>query len=216
MKQETLTVFKNFSSINKYIRINKGNVLTILNPSIPLFAMATVPDTFSKTFSLYDLNQWLSTLSLFDNPNIDYDDKMMTITSGRMSAKYRYSSPETTADQPNTAPTLKDSTFEFTLKKEQLSEILKASSVLGLKELEFSIKGLRTFNSDAKGNPLDNEYITEIEDVTSSDIENAKSVRIKVEALKMLPLDYAVKITERAVVFTNEENEICYVAGLIK
>lgn len=216
MKQETLTVFKNFSQINKSIRINKGNVLTIFNSTIPLFGYAKVEDEFPKTFSIYDLNQWLATISLFNEPNIVYEDKQMLISSGRMAAKYRYSAPASTADQPSNPPSVPETLFSFKMPREQLAEILKASSVLGLKELEFSIKGLKTYTSDSNGNPIDNEYSSNIEDVEFTDESLATPVKIKVEALKLLPLDYKVEITEKAVIFTSEDGNISYYAGLIK
>lgn len=216
MQQETLTVLKNFSSINKSIRITTGNVLTIFNSSVPLYARATVPDTFPKTFSIYDLNQWLATLSLFDNPDIAFEDKQMVINGGRMHAKYRYSAAAVTADQPTQEIEIPPTIFSFKMPREQLQEVLKATSVLGLKELEFSLNGLRAFNSNAKGEAIDNEYTSAIEDVEYTDDGISKPLaKIKVGALRLLPLDYKVSITERATVFESLDGAIKYVAGLI-
>ena len=158
MKQETLTVLKNFASINKSIRIREGKQLMIFNANIPLFAVATVEDEFPKSFSLYDLNQWLSTLSLFNEPQINFQEKHMEISSGRIKAKYRYSPATITSDQPDFIPPMPSTHFSFYLPKEQLQEILKAASVMGLKELEFSRNGLKLYTTDSKGEILDNEY----------------------------------------------------------
>lgn len=215
MKQETLTVLKNLSTINKSIRISTGNVLTIFNPSIPLYARAVVDDKFPKSFSIYDLNQWLATLSLFNDPDISFEDKQMVINGGRMNAKYRYSAAAVTADQPTDEITLPETLFSFTMPREQLQEILKATSVLCLKELEFSIHGLRAFNSNAKGEAIDNEYTTAIENVQFENEAAVKKVKIKVEALRLMSLDYVVSINEKAVVFESVDNSIKYVAGLI-
>jgi hypothetical protein len=38
---------------------------------------------------------------------------------------------------------------------------------------------------------------------------------VKVEVLKLLPLDYNVSITEKLVKFSNEENKLDYYAGII-
>ena len=215
MNKDTLTVLKNFAGINKYMRISKGNVLMIFNPSLPLFARAEISDFFPKEFSIYDLNQWLSTLSLFEDPDIDFGDKQMVIPAGRINAKYRYSASSVTADQPTNIPNIPDTLYSFDLKKEQLSEILKASSVLGLKEIEFSVNGIRCLNSDNAGNAIDNEYQSLIEDISIVDASFAKPVKVKVEVLKLLPLDYNVSITEKLVKFSNEENKLDYYAGII-
>lgn len=215
MKQETLAVLKNLSTINKSIRINTGDVLTIFNPSIPLYARAVVDDKFPKSFSIYDLNQWLATLSLFNDPEISFEDKQMVINGGRMNAKYRYSASAVTADQPSNEIVLPETLFSFTMPREQLQEILKATSVLCLKELEFSINGLRAFNSNAKGEAIDNEYTTAIENVQYENEASIRTVKIKVEAMRLMPFDYVVSINEKAVVFESTDGAIKYVAGLI-
>lgn len=215
MSPETLTVLKNFASINKSILISEGNILTIFNSTIPLYARATVPDNFPKKFSIYDLNQWLATLSLFNEPDIVYEDKQMVISGGRMNAKYRYSAPVVTADQPTDEIKIPPTIFSFTLPREQLQEVLKATSVLGLKELEFSVNGLRAANSNAKGETIDNEYTSAISNVQILDDVKVRKVKIKVEGLRLLPLDYTVSITERSVVFDSVDGEIKYVSGLI-
>lgn len=218
MKTETLLILKNFSTINKSLKIDMGNVLRVYNKPLGVYATATIEDDFPRKFSIYDVNQWLSTLSLFDSPEISYDERQMSITSGRMNAKYRYSQPEVTADQPSQDPSIPDVLYSFELPKEQLSELLKASSVLGLKEVQFSDKGLRTFTSDAKGNPIDNEYTSSIENINYKDQADIIPVKVKVESLKLIPINYMVAVTERMVIFTGNLTDtvkIKYIIGLI-
>lgn len=218
ISQETLLILKNMAGINKSIRINEGNELMIFNRGIPLFACAKVKDSFPQTFSIYDLGQWLSTISLFNEPVISYDNQNVVMSSGRMSAKYRMSAPSITADQPDRRPTLPAPTFSFSLRKEQLQEILKACSVLGLGSIQLSVNSIKAFNKNALGETLDNEYSTAIEDVVEEDSYDGKSVRINVSALKFLPLDYKVTVTPSMVVFKHESDEfdIEYYTGIIK
>lgn len=214
MKQETLTVLKNFASINKSIRIREGKQLMIFNANIPLFAVATVEDEFPKSFSLYDLNQWLSTLSLFNEPQINFQEKHMEISSGRIKAKYRYSPATITSDQPDFIPPMPSTHFSFYLPKEQLQEILKAASVMGLKELEFSRNGLKLYTTDSKGEILDNEYDSAIEGLKVFN-EDAGPAKIKVEALKLLPLDYEIEINDTAAIFKSTCGNYTYYSGLL-
>lgn len=214
MKQETLTVLKNFASINKSIRIREGKQLMIFNPTIPLFAVATVEDEFPKSFSLYDLNQWLSTLSLFSEPNINFKEKHMEVSSGRIKAKYRYSPASITSDQPDYIPQMPPTKFSFFMPKEQLQEILKASSVMGLKELQLSREGLKLFTTDSKGEILDNEYDAAIEGLKVFD-EDAKPAKVKVEALKLMPLDYEIEVNETAAIFRSTCGNYTYYSGLV-
>jgi hypothetical protein len=217
MKQETLTVLKNFAGINKYIRIDKGNTLVIYNQSIGLFAKAKVEDTFPKTFSIYDLNQLLATISLFNDPEITYNEASLDITSGRMSVKYRYSDSSITIDQPRDEPQgLPEPSFSFELKKELLQEILKASSVLGVKLVELSKDRIRAYNVDAYDKPLDNEYQSLIENATILNEFEAKPVKIKIDALKMLQNDYTVFVSKHAVKFISQDGNLVYISGVVK
>lgn len=210
------TILKNFSSINKSIRFNASNQLCILNESLGTFAIANIETTFPIQFSIYDLNQLLSTLAMFDEPTIKYDSTQMLISGERMNAKYRYSSAAVTKDQRDEMPKLPPQLFEFDLSKEQLAEVLKASSVLSLKELQFNNDSIKLFNTDSKGNVIDNEYETMLESVNVID-DGKKSIRVKVDSLKLLPLDYAVSVHDGCVVFKskNDQFDVTYVVAII-
>ena len=113
---------------------------------------------------------------------------------------------------PNLPPQL----FEFDLSKEQLAEVLKASSVLALKELQFNQTSIKLFNTDSKGNIIDNEYESDVENVNIID-DSKKSVRVKVDSLKLLPLDYTVSVHNGCVVFKskNDQFDVTYVVAII-
>lgn len=214
MEQEVISILKNFAGINKTMRIDEGNTIRIFNNKISLYAEAYIDEGFPKTFSIYDLNQLLSAMSLFDNPTLEYDNKQIIMTSGRMSAKYRYSSPSTTLDQPTAFPNLQNEIFSFKIPKEQLAEIIKASAVLNLKQLQISTKGLRALTLDSSGEAIDNEFTTAIHDVSNPDEETIVSV--KIESLKMMILDYNVSVTPSAIVFTSSDGKLKYCAALVK
>lgn len=217
MDSNALVILKNFSSINKSIRFNANDKIAIFNETLGTFAIAKIKEAFPKQFSIYDLNQLLSTLALFDSPTIQYDNTQMVIKSGRMNAKYRYSSPKVTSDQRDEMPPLPPELFKFELSKEQLAEILKASSVLALKELQFNQKSLKLFNTDSKGEIIDNEYESEI----SGDVEiiddSKESVCIKVDSMKLLPLNYEVTVHNGCVMFKSkdEEFDVTYLVAII-
>lgn len=209
-------ILKNFSTINKSIRFNATNQLTIYSETLGTFALANIEKAFPIQFSIYDLNQLLSTLALFDEPTIQYDNTQMVITGGRMNAKYRYSSASVTKDQKDQMPPLLPKLFEFELSKEQLSEVLKASSVLALKELQFNQKSIKLFNTDNKGKIIDNEYETEIDNVIVTD-DRKPSICVKVESLKLLPVDYHVDVHNGYVIFKskNDQFDVTYVVAMI-
>lgn len=217
LTNETVTILKNFTNINKSMRFDASNRIMIFNPSIGLLAYADVVDVFPRKFSIYDLNQLLSTLALFDNPSIEYDENQMNIIGNRMSAKYRYSAPQVTKDQVSQIPNTPDNQYSFELSKDQLQEILKAASVLGLKEVQISKDSIKAFNTDDSGKIIDNEYESTVEKLVLIDEDSELVVKIKVESLKLLPVDYTVYVNEKCVIFKsqNPDYKVNYFSALI-
>lgn len=221
MDQTTIAILKNFSSINKYMRFNPGNEVVIFNPSIPLFAKTTVQDIFPHRFSIYDLNQLLSTIALLNDPTIEYKDKHLHIYSDDRSVNFRCCSDSITSDQPNNAPPMPETLFSFVIEKETLNECLKASSVLGAKHLEISKHGLKVFDlnpdndSDSDYNSVQNEYKINISNVKIFDEIRSKPVVMPIEALKMIPMDYEIEVNEKSVIFINKEHDLTYYSGLV-
>ena len=87
---ETLTVLKSFTSINKSILMKPGNVLKTITPEKTLIAIAEVPDEIPSEACVYDLSRFLSILSLYNDPDVEFGDKYFTISEGKRRTKYVY------------------------------------------------------------------------------------------------------------------------------
>ena len=61
---ETLTVLKSFTAINKSILMKEGSVLKTITPEKTLIAIANIPDVIPSDACVYDLSRFLSILSL--------------------------------------------------------------------------------------------------------------------------------------------------------
>ena len=72
LSDKTLSVLKNFSSINQSILFKEGNKLRTISVMKNILAEATVTEEFSKDFGIYDLNQFLNGLSLHASPELDF------------------------------------------------------------------------------------------------------------------------------------------------
>jgi hypothetical protein len=75
LSDKTISVLKNFSSINQSILFKEGNKLRTISVMKNILAEATISEEFSKDFGIYDLNQFLNGLSLHQSPELDF--KMM-------------------------------------------------------------------------------------------------------------------------------------------
>jgi hypothetical protein len=106
LDQRTLQVLKNFSSINPSILFRSGNNLTTVTPTKTIFAKAALEQEFPSQFAIYDLNRFLSVLSLFDDPELEIGERSVVVRAGRKKVNYVF------ADQ-NTIVAPKSDTVRF-------------------------------------------------------------------------------------------------------
>ena len=75
LSNETLTVLKNFASINQGIQFKKGKQLRTMSGGKSVLARAEIKDEVPEDFCVYDLNQFLSVNSLFkDSAELNFDE----------------------------------------------------------------------------------------------------------------------------------------------
>jgi hypothetical protein len=97
ISQQTMMVLKNFATINSSILIREGNQLSTISVGENAIAQYQCQETFPRTFGIYDLNQFLAGLSLFDDPVLEFDNETyVNIRSRNKTARYYFSSPEIT------------------------------------------------------------------------------------------------------------------------
>ena len=78
LSSNTTNILKNFSQINQSILIKEGNKLKTISVMKNILAEAEVEEEFEKDFAIYDLNQFLSGLSLYDAPDLEFGDSYLT------------------------------------------------------------------------------------------------------------------------------------------
>lgn len=187
----TVTILQNYEKINPMILINRGNELRTISKSGTVLAKAKVEDKFPVTFALHDLSRFLSVYSLFKDSDIEFEENYLTIKSGNSFLKYVYCNPELVIAPPKKELTLPEFDIEFELKAEVFNSVMKTMQVLGYNEIaivgdgkKLSIAAICLKNKTS--------------DVFSVDIgETDKKFNIIIEAdkLKILPMDYIVKLT---------------------
>ena len=75
ISDETLDVLKNFASINPNIVINPGQNIKTISEAKNIMASAEIVEDFPQEFGVYDLNEFLSVLSLVQPADLSFDDK---------------------------------------------------------------------------------------------------------------------------------------------
>ena len=132
----TTNVLKNFSTINSNLVINPGSTLKTMSESKTIMALATVTENFSGTIGIYDLNEFLSTINMFDDADIviSSDMKYSTISEGNRSVKYFFSDPSILTS-PQKDITMPPCEITFPLAALDMASIRKAASALGVTDL---------------------------------------------------------------------------------
>ena len=74
LSDTTISVLKNYSTINQNLMIKAGSNLSTMSAMKNIVASAEVSETFERDVAIYDLNEFLATLSLFNNPDLDFQD----------------------------------------------------------------------------------------------------------------------------------------------
>jgi len=207
VKKETIEILKNFAGINQGILIREGNELRTMSVMKNVFGTAIVTDTFEKEFAIYDLNEFLSALSLFDAPDLEFESNHVDISKGKSKVKYYYSSPSVIVAPPADKKIKVEPGLTFKLTADELEKTLKAAAVMKLKELEISTDGLKAYNKSSVGN----QYTVEVADI-QGDLKATKTLLI--ENIKFLSNDYNVTVGEKAVKFQSIAGDLEYIVAV--
>lgn len=199
MKKQTIDILKNFATINTGILIKKGNRLETVSGEKNVLASVSVEDTFPVEHAIYNLNEFLSVLSLLNVPSLDYGKDSVVLSSGGTKVRYVYSSPTTVVSPPDIDLSVKDPILSFDLTDAQLAQLLKASSVMQLPDLLLTNTGLQVYN---KKNKSGSNYSLVPENLVG---KSNTVLNLSVALLKLLPGNYSVKTSEAVVEFRSKD-----------
>ncbi|HCT54547.1 MAG TPA: hypothetical protein DF712_19045, partial [Balneola sp.] len=123
LSKETLNIFKNYSTINSNILVKPGNTISTVTPAKNLMAEAKVAETFDVEFGVWDLSKFLGTISLFQDPDFEFNDEFVLIRSGTGSCvKYYYAEPSLLT-VPTKTVQMPETVVSFNLTESSFSEI---------------------------------------------------------------------------------------------
>lgn len=212
LSDDTITVLKNFSNINKSILIKKGSKLKTISVLKNIYAVADVGEEFSKDFAIYDLNEFLNGLSLHQDPEFDFtNDSYLTIKEGKRKVKYFYADPEVIVSPPDKDIDLPSEDVCFQLEHSQLDKLIKASAVYKLPDLSaVGEAGVIRLVVRDKNNDTSNEYSITVGETDSTFVFN-----FKVENIKIIPGSYDVVVSKKlSARFVNQKYNLKYFIAL--
>jgi hypothetical protein len=197
LSPDTINVLKNFASINPNIVVKPGSVLATISEAKNIYASCTVPEKFETQFGIYDLNEFLSALSLVEDPDLSFGESSVIFKSGKTSVQYYYAD-QSVLTAPSKPITMPKADVKLTLSEESIGKIKKASSVLGHSTLVISGEdGVIDLSIVDQKNTTGNKYTLRLDDDNAC--KNKFSFVIVIGNLKMLNGTYEVYLSSKLI-----------------
>lgn len=212
LSDKTISLLKNFSSINQSILFKEGSKLRTISVMKNILAEATVTEEFMKDFGIYDLNQFLNGLSLHSSPELDFaNDGYVMIREGKSRSRYFFADPNVIVTPPEKDISLPTEDVCFEVSTDQLEKLLKASAVYQLPDLSaVGENGVIKLVVRDKKNDTSNDYA-----VVVGETEAEFSFNFKVENIKVLPGTYEVVVSQKLLSrFTSKNHDLTYYIAL--
>ena len=184
LSEKTISLLKNFSGINQSILFKEGNKLRTISVMKNILAEVQVDEEFERDFGIYDLNQFLNSMSLFKDPQLDFkNESYVTIREGNTRSKYFFADPAVIVTPPDKSITLPSEDVAFSLNTQQLDKLLKAAAVYGVPDLSVVGEGgvIKLVVRDKK-NDTSNDF-----NIVVGETNDTFTLNFKVENIKVLP-----------------------------
>ena len=213
LSDSTLSLLKNFSSINQSILFKEGSKLRTISVMKNILAEATINEEFARDFGIYDLNQFLNGLSLHQKPELDFaNDGYVVIKEGRSRSKYFFADPSVIVTPPDKEISLPSEDVCFELTTTVLEKLLKAASaVYQLPDISaVGEAGVVKLVVRDKKNDTSNAH----EEVVG-ETDETFNFNFKVENIKILPGTYEVVVSQKLLSrFTSKNHDLTYYIAL--
>jgi hypothetical protein len=222
LSENTFGILKNFSGINPNLVFKQGNQLKTISVAKNILATATITETIPQEFGIYDLNEFLSVVGMFDTPNLEFmNSSTMKVrdTSGTQSINYFFSDV-TNLTAPSKDITMPVCEIEFDLSEVQLNALRKAAATLGVSDVVVSKNdaGEVAMKVTDTKNPTSNSFELEL-GATANAVVNASDFQMvfTIGNFKFASGDYRVKLSSKLIShFKNNKTPIEYWVALEK
>ena len=212
LSDSTLSLLKNFSTINQSILFKQGSKLRTNSVMKNILAEATISEELPQDFGIYDLGQFLNGMGLHQSPELDFKNEgHVVIREGKMRSKYFFADPNVIITPPEKPITLPSEDVTFDLSTDQLDKLLKAAAIYQLPDL--SVVGgegvVKVLVRDKK-NDTSNDF-----SIIVGETESTFSFNFKVENIKILPGTYEVVVSQKLLSrFTAKNYDLTYYIAL--
>ena len=205
LSKQTVELLKNFSTINSNLLLKAGSKIGTISGPKNIMASSPIAETIPSDFGIYDLNEFLGALSLFQDPDLTFSEKYVDIRENNNSIKY-YAAEAANLTVPQKEITFPDPEINFRVTSATLDLIRRTSGVLSAPDLVIAGDGSKIIGKVCqKKYASANSY-----DVDLGPTDKVFNVNLKVENLKMVAGEYNVSISSKRISRFAGTNDLVY------
>ena len=210
--ENTLSILKNFSSINSGIVLKQGKSQRTMSPDKTILAEVTFDEDIGSDFGIYDLPQFLGNVSTLSNPELDFTSEMVVMNDGSLKLNYYSCSPTLITTPPEKSLEMKQVDVKFDLTSAQMQKLLRLAAMNAMPNLSVVGKeGKLHLKTHEKNSDTSNFALMHIGDHSGDDFEKT----FKTDNLKMIADDYSVSLTFAGfALFENKNKPLKYFVAL--
>jgi hypothetical protein len=191
----TIQILRNFASINEGMIFKPGQVIKTLSPTKSVMAKAVLENEIPQSFAIFDIPQFLSAVSMFEDPELTVNDTHMEIGSGKEKLKFTFSAPNLIHSPSDKEINLQEVDVEFDLKSDVLARTMKALSIIDAPCIAVTGDGQNVYLE-----AMDPDISTKSTyRVPVSETDKEFRYVFKAENLKLLQDDYRVRISGKGI-----------------
>jgi hypothetical protein len=166
LSQKTIEIFKYFSNLSPTILVRQGNILRARSVGKTILTKAVLDETFPEEFVIYSIPEFLKTINLFKEPNVEFNETHMLISESGFKVRYLYTPMELYPDPPKNedfTPSDVNWGMSMELCESDLVNIKKASTVLNLNTVSFTQEGIVAYSDkDKDANNFKMDYPSDV------------------------------------------------------
>ena len=194
ISKETLNILKAYTAINPNLMLKPGKQLSTISPQKNIMSDVSIEEDFPVNFGIYDTQEFLLAVSLFNNPDFEFNEKSVIISEGKNSITY-WSAEEKVLTLPTKEVKFPDAEINFKLTAQILELVNKSANVLKAADLSVIGDG-KVISLKVGDKKVDsaNSYQVEVGETSMNFVIN-----LKIGLLKIVTGDYDVSISTKKI-----------------
>jgi hypothetical protein len=197
LSTQTIDILKNFSGINSNLVVKAGEPLSTISAAKNIMAIAEISESFETGFGIYDLNEFISMLSLMQDPELEFSADSVVFKSGKTKATYRFAD-ESILTSPKNKINMPNADLSVSISSDILAQVRKAAGVLG--HTTMSIRGNDGVVTLSVVDPKNSAANTFSVTLDEDNYQKASfDLQFLIANLKLLQGDYAVNISSKLI-----------------